>query len=337
MSSPKHSKDKALWVIYNAWKVGSAGVDEAAVEDEAAITARALEELGCTPEMYAIASVADFAVRINGAGRPRLVLNLAEGFRGDTGKEGLVAALFELLDLPYTGNSAKTLTLAQDKILTKRLLAQAGIPTPGWAVFSGAEDPVLDELAFPLIAKPSREDASLGISSRGVFSSAAEVQKTCRELFATYKQPILIEEFIDGREINAAILENAGRPRVLPLSEILFDGIPPGVPRITSYEAKWNKESVLYTKTPAQCPAAVEPSLRARIEEIACAVFHLLEGKDYGRVDFRVDASGKPWVLEYNPNPDISQDGGFARSLAADGLSFAGFIRILLQNNGYAL
>jgi D-alanine-D-alanine ligase len=168
-----------------------------------------------------------------------------------------------------------------------------------------------------------------------VFFSCEELGKAVRELFAEYRQPVLVEEFIDGREINAAVLENEGEPFVLPLSEILFDGLPAGSPRITSYEAKWNEKSLWYTGTPAVCPALLEGTARAKLEQIALGVFRLLEGKDYGRVDFRLDAAGNPWVLEYNPNPDISPGGGFARCLAAGGFSFADFMRILLRNNRY--
>jgi D-alanine-D-alanine ligase len=342
MNFPKPSgQNKAgedIWVLYNAWqrRGEAARADEAGVDEEALCAVRALGELGRRPEVYAFASVADLAVRTSGAQRPRLVVNLAEGFRGNSGREMHVAALLELLEIPYTGNSAKTLAVAQDKVLTKRLLASAGIPTPGWTVFAGGEAPETGGLAFPLIAKPSREDASLGISPAGVFSSPVELREAARELFAEYRQPILIEEFIDGREINAAILENEGKPFALPFSEILFDGLPAGSPRITSYEAKWNEKSPWYTGTPALCPAPLDGMMSAELEKTALAVFALLEGKDYGRVDFRLDSAGKPWALEYNPNPDISPGGGFARSLAAGGFSPADFMRILLRNNHYA-
>jgi D-alanine-D-alanine ligase len=342
MNFPKpleqNKKDADIWVLYNAWQRRREAVraDEAGVDEEVRSAVRALGELGISPEVYAFASVADFAVRTSGAQKPRLIVNLAEGFRGNAGREMHVAALLELLELPYTGNPAKTLAVAQDKILTKRLLGSAGLPTPKWTVFAGGEDPDTQGLAFPLIAKPAREDASLGISPQGVFSSPGELHRAVRELFAAYRQPILVEEFICGREINAALLENEGRLFVLPLSEILFDGLPGGAPGIISYEAKWNEKSPWYARTPARCPASLDAGVRAKLEETALAVFTLLEGKDYGRVDFRLDPAGNPWALEYNPNPDISPHGGFVRSLAAGGFSYTDFMRILLRNNRYA-
>jgi D-alanine-D-alanine ligase len=348
MNSPKQSgqnkHEKEIWIIYNAWPHGrqsNAGEDagghaaEAAVEDEVQPVVEALDALGFPPEVYAISSILDIAARINGAERPKLIFNLAEGFQGMAEKEMNVAALFELFGIPYTGNPARTLALAQDKILTKRILASAGISSPRWTVFQGGEFPDTSFLACPLIAKPSREDASIGISPAGVFPGRSGIEKAARGLFDTYRQPVLIEEFIDGREINAALQEKEGELTVLPLSEILFDGLPGGAPRIISYEAKWRGDSVWYRGTPAACPAAPDADLRSRIEKIAAEVFSLLGGKDYGRVDFRVDAGGKPFVLEYNPNPDISLAGGFVRSLRAAGLEFQDFVSILLRNNHY--
>jgi D-alanine-D-alanine ligase len=337
---PKQSNpNKPFWIIYNAWRNhgqesgDTDWISEAAVEDEVRPVAEALEALGFPVEVYPISSVLDMAVRINGSEKPKLVFNLTEGFRGMASREMHVAALFELFDLPYTGNSAKTLAAAQDKILTKRLFVSQGIPTPAWTVYRGGIFPDTQALSFPLIAKPSREDASIGISSGGVFTAPEELKRAAVSLFDRYRQPVLIEEFIDGREINAAVLEDDGAACVLPLSEILFTGIPPGAPRITSYEAKWHTESALYRGTPALCPAAVDSGLRKKLEDMALAVFSLLEGKDYGRIDFRVDAAGNPYVLEYNPNPDISPGGGFVRALRAKGMDFKTFAGILVRNN----
>ena len=324
-----------MWVLYNAWRKDKALVDEAAVEDEKNYVIRTLNDMGYESQVYALESVAGLTAEINSKGKPRLILNLAEAYCGDAGKEAHVAALLELLDLPYTGNSSKTLTLAQDKILTKRLLSQAGIPTPPWTVFDGDSFPQTEGLAYPLIAKPSREDASLGISSKNVCSRPQELKAIAEKLFTTFRQPILIEKYIEGRELNASILQKGSSPTVLPLSEILFDSLPKDQARLVGYDAKWNQSSIEYRGTPAECPAQVEPTLQARIIEISRGVFTLLEGKDYGRVDFRIDRSGNPWVLEYNPNPDISPGAGFVLALNAGQIGFPGFLKILLENNGY--
>lgn len=328
-----------LWIVYNAWRrenpdsSDSDWISESAVEDEVARVADTLKALGLRPVIYPLSSVLDAVVRMAGTDKPGLIFNLAEGFRGNAALEMNVAALFEILGIPYTGNSARTLAAAQDKILAKRLFSSAGIPTPPWSIYDGVNFPDLEELAFPLIVKPSREDASLGICKDGVFTGPNALKKALARLYGKYRQPILIENFIDGREINAAILETGGVPRVLPLSEISFEGIPKGDPKITSYEAKWHSGSVHFIGTPTICPALIDPGEASKIGKLALRVFTLMGGKDYGRVDFRLDAAGNPQVLEYNPNPDISPSGGFARSLEASGTGYRDFILALMRNN----
>ncbi|NJL73440.1 MAG: hypothetical protein HC888_18895 [Candidatus Competibacteraceae bacterium] len=185
---------------------------------------------------------------------------------------------------------------------------------------------------WPLIAKPSREDASLGISSDAVCHDLAGLQATVERLHGKYRQPILIERFLDGREFNAAILEVRGRPEVLPISEILFTEAATGGPRLTSYEAKWIEDSAAYRATPPVCPADLDDETRLAIGQTALRVFRLLGGRDYGRVDLRLDGEGRPRVLEYNPNPDISPDAGYCRSLTAAGWSYSRFVEQLLEN-----
>jgi D-alanine-D-alanine ligase len=327
-----------IWIVFNAWSQKPSEPDdtdwisEAAVEDEVSPVAGAIEARGYKPLVYPLFSVPDAVIRLCGPEKPELIFNLAEGFQGKARLEMSVAALYELCDIPYTGNSARTLAIAQNKALSKRLFETEGIPTPSWRLYEGIL-PDLSGMEFPLIAKPSREDASLGIGADGVYKERAGLEAGLVRLYRKYKQPILIESYIDGREFNASILENRGKPEILPLSEITFEGVEPGKPKITSYEAKWHTDSPLYHATPAECPASAGPELRERIEDLALRTFKLLGGKDYGRVDLRVDGKGNPYVLEYNPNPDISLNGGFVRSLTASGRTYDDFIAILLENN----
>ncbi len=331
-----------IWIIFNAWKGpdgernGDDWISEAEVEEEVEPVAASLEALGIVPAVYPLSSVSDLLNRWEGSERPDLVFNLVEGYRGDAHKEMNVAALYELAGIPYTGNPARTLALAQDKALAKRLFAAEGIPTPAWAVSESGEVPDLSGLRFPLIAKPSRQDASLGIGADGVFRDRRALEAGIQRLHDKYREPILIEDYIEGREFNSAILETGGRAEALPLSEIRFDGVEPGMPRITSYEAKWLVDHPLYRGTPAVCPADVEAGLEARMKDLAIRTFRLLGGKDYGRVDFRLDEAGTPYVLEYNPNPDISLEGGFVRALKASGRTYENFTAVLLANNGQA-
>ncbi|MFH1969366.1 MAG: D-alanine--D-alanine ligase, partial [Verrucomicrobiota bacterium] len=141
-----------------------------------------------------------------------------------------------------------------------------------------------------------------------------------------YNQPALVESFVDGREINAAIVEES-EPRVLPLSEILFQRYPAGLPRIVGYDAKWQAAHPTYRGTVPVCPAPVSPALAQRLTRFALQAYRVLKLRGYARVDFRLDACARPFILEVNPNPDTSREAGLARSLAAEGIAYEDFWR----------
>jgi len=181
------------------------------------------------------------------------------------------------------------------------------------------------------IVKPNAEDASLGITPDSVVRDAAAFDAQTRRVLEKYNQPALAEEFIDGREFNVAVYEDKV-PTALPVSELDFSAMPAGTPRILSYEAKWFEDHVLYNASPPVCPAPIDDDLRARLQATAVAAFKALDCRDYARVDFRMDGKGRLFVLEVNPNPDISLNAGYARAIRAAGLTYDGFWRIMLNN-----
>lgn len=302
-------------------------ISEDAVRDEAHDVYEALKKAGYSPRYFSVSNIwVDFEKikKIN----PDVIFNLCEGYRGKAKHEMHMAGLWELLGIPYTGNNPLTLGIAQNKILTKKLLESKKIPTPPYQVFT--KTPKNFYLDYPVIAKPACEDASLGIFSDALIYDFDQLCEQVNKLLQKYKQPILVEKFIDGREFNISILGNSPS-RALPVSEIDFNNLEPHEPRITSYEAKWIPSHPLYQKTPAVCPAMVDGELERRLQDIAMQVFLLLNGRDYGRVDVRVDYSEKIFVLEYNPNPDISKNAGFARALRAAGIEYHEFINHLIE------
>lgn len=303
-------------------------LSEAAVKDEADAVYRALLEAGYSPSLLGVSTLEQVVNHI-AAVQPDVIFNLCEGFRGQTHFEMFVAGLWELMEIPYTGNSPLTLGLAQDKVLAKRLFEARNIPTPGFEVCT--EPPTQTALRFPLITKPSREDASLGIlHGEAVVHNIETLKQRVAELIDKYRQPILVEEFIQGREFNISLLGNYP-PRVIAISEISFAELDDATPHITSYEAKWLPDHSLYRKTPAICPAPIDPALQSRLATVALSVYDVLGGRDYGRVDTRVDAKGNIFVLEYNPNPDISPDAGFVRALTAAGIDYREFVELLID------
>lgn len=259
-----------------------------------------------------------------------LCFNLCEEFHGQTRLEMNFAAFLELLGLPFTGSPALVLGLSQDKGKTKSILAQQEIPTPAFRVCASGAAPSAGGLSYPLIVKPLCEDASLGIDNDALVWNETALRHRVQMILRIYAQPALVEEYIEGRELNVSIMGN-GHPQVLPISEIDFSSLPPGAPKICGYAAKWVEGSIEFTHTVPVCPAALSRAEEKRVREIALKVYRLIDCRDYARVDMRLSPEGIPYVLEINANPDISPDAGMTRSAQAAGLGYEEFIGRIVE------
>jgi D-alanine-D-alanine ligase len=164
-----------------------------------------------------------------------------------------------------------------------------------------------------------------------VVSSLEALKSRVDYITKRYSQPAIVEEYIDGREFNIAVLGNGAAKVALPPSEILFVDFPEGQPRICCYEAKWVEESPLFRKTVPSCPAKVPEALRGELQAIALKAYGIIGCRDYARVDMRVGQDGKIKVLEVNPNPDISSDAGFARAARASGLEYPDLVAAIVN------
>lgn len=258
-----------------------------------------------------------------------VVVNLCEGFFGNPQWEANVAAVMEVLQIPFTGNGSRTLALCQDKHQAKAILNSFNLPVAPSQLITSAEEMV--DLKFPVIVKPNSEDASVGVHPESVVRDQEALAAMVEKIVRTYNQPAIVEEFIDGREFNIAILED-GEPRALPVSEIDFSNMPEGYPRICSYEAKWLQDHILYKATPPICPARINDELSLRLQEMAVNAFKVMGCRDYARVDFRMNEQGEIFILEVNPNPDISLDAGYARALKAAGIDYPEFWKLMINN-----
>ena len=254
---------------------------------------------------------------------PGLVFNLAESFDGKSALESNVAALLNLLGLRYTGSSPAGLLMAGDKSLTKKVLSFHKILTPQFAtVFRGALDHVGD-LRFPLIVKPPQEDASLGITSKSVVRDVKELLGTMDSLQREFQSPVLVEEFVDGREFYVGVLGNES-PIAFPVIELDFSTFPENRPRVASYEAKWGEggtgdvteTGAEFAGTKSIFPTDLSPELTERMQKVAVGAFNALRVRDYGRVDLRVTAAEEIYVIEVNPNCYLERTGEFARAAA---------------------
>ncbi|MEM2401737.1 MAG: ATP-grasp domain-containing protein [Candidatus Bathyarchaeia archaeon] len=316
-------------ILYNYPRRPSRGesinyLAEVEVLDQVRAVQETLEKLGIRYCEIPLKDDIEEAIKVLRGYRPDVVINLCEGFMGDSSLEMHIPAILEVLRIPYTGSGPLALGLCQNKGLAKAILRAHGVPTPNYQVIDGWAERVKCELRFPLIVKPLREDASIGITRDSFVRSLGELERQVKYINRVYEQPALVEEYVDGREFNVSILGNE-EPTVLPISEIIFDFDEE--PKIVDYAAKWLKESEEYAKTRPICPAEVSPELKGAIEETALKAYRALQCRDYARVDIRLDKNTKkPYVLEVNPNPDISPEAGFARSLRAAGISFEEFI-----------
>jgi D-alanine-D-alanine ligase len=253
--------------------------------------------------------------------RADVVVNLCESLAADARGEMVVPALLDLMGLAYTGSSALSLGLSLHKNKAKELLRARGVPTPDFCVVDSVADVVSVQLPFPLIVKPSREDASMGIDFESVVHDRASLGKAVAKVVRTFRQPALVERFIDGREIYVPLLGNRPR-RALPLTEICFGAAFDNHPRVLSYRAKWDASSPECIDSPSK-PCTLSGVLEQRCVEIALAAFEALDCRDYGRVDLRVDAAGQPYVIDINPNCDLHPQSGFARAASGAGIGYA--------------
>lgn len=252
---------------------------------------------------------------------PDVIFNFVEIYKENSRWEVHIAGLYELLGFAYTGAPPQALANAQSKILTKNILKSFGVNTPDSALFSVIQTKYEHKLNYPLIVKPAFEDASVGIENKSVVFNYDELKERIEFVIDYFKQPALVEEFIEGRELNVAIFGD-DELEVLPISEIDFSEMPKNLANIVSYQAKWDPLHEAYHKTIPRCPAELNEEVQKIIEETALSAFKALRVRDYARVDMRLAKDNQIFVLEVNPNPDLTEGAGFMRSAEAAGYQY---------------
>jgi len=350
-------------IVHNA--VGSqSSLDDQDVLVQVATVAEALNRLG--HQHWTVPATLDLAslrARLE-SDRPDAVFNLVEGLEGWDSLSHLAPALFDAMGLAYTGNSTEATFLTANKVLAKRTLRAAGLPTPDWIgpvvpwkqvrgdekpgdsfrLFGSASSTAgRAEQSAPMpegsaeqparwILKGAWEQASRCLDDDAVvFGRRDEVHAQLMARAAQFGRPWFAERFIAGREFNVALLADGGGPRVLPPAEIDFSAFPPDKPRIVGYRAKWAADSFEYHHTPRRFDFDVaDGPLLAELERLARDCWTAFDLRGYVRVDFRVDDQGRPWILEINTNPCLSPDAGFAAAVERAGLSFDAAIAAVL-------
>ncbi len=265
---------------------------------------------------------------------PELVFNLAESFRGKSALESNVAALLNLIDLRYTGSSPAGLILAGDKTLTKKVLAFHGILSAKFATVYRGQVDWAGDIAFPLLVKPPQEDASLGITQKSIVNNVKELLDVMGGTQQEYQSPVLVEEFIDGREFYVGVLGNS-KVEALPIIELDFSKFPKDLPKIASWEAKWgddgDEKGEEFAGTESIFPTDLPEELAMRIQQVAIDSFQALRLRDYGRIDLRVTAKEEVYVIEANPNCYLEAKSEFARAAQKGGLEYPALISRIVE------
>lgn len=266
--------------------------------------------------------------------QPELVFNLAESFRGKSALESNVAALLNLLDLRYTGSSPAGLILAGDKTLTKKVLAFHGILSAKFATMYRGQVDWSADIKFPLLVKPPQEDASLGITQKSIVNDVKELLDVISSTQQEYQSPVLVEEFIDGREFYVGVIGNSN-VEAFPIIELDFSKFPVGLPKIASWEAKWgddgDEKGEQFEGTESIFPTDLSEELTRKIQQVAVDSFQALRLRDYARIDLRVTAEEEVYVIEVNPNCYLEQKGEFARAAQKAGLEYPALIARIVE------
>lgn len=264
--------------------------------------------------------------------KPDIFFNQSFGIGNVPDTESEVAKLLERTGIPYTGSDAKAIDLSNSKLETKRLLSGNGILMPKTVSTQSGEGKRIEELHFPAIVKLSTYHCSIGMTQKSVVNSPDEVSQRISEMSKTYKGPFIVEEFIDGRELNVCLLGNGESAQVLPISEILFGKFFDNKYKIIDFAAKWLEKSEEYQATLGnRCPALLNVELEEKVNLAAKKAYNLIGCHDYARVDIRLSNSGDPYVLEVNANCAIGSGDGAVRSAKAAGYSYEQFLQKIID------
>ena len=301
-------------------------LDKKEVEEE---VAEALTKLGHEPVLYELDGTQKSLLGLAKA-ECDLVFNLSESFAEDDTADFRIAAFLELLGRKYTGSGTHGLMLAQDKAVAKKIFAFHGVHTPTFAKsFRGRLD-FSHDLEFPVIVKPAREDGSIGIEFSAVVNSIRELMERMDWLHANFDSPVLIEEYIEGREMYVGVLGNE-KPEALPVVELDLSKLPDGMPRIAAAEVKWGKGTKAYKDTKSAIATDLPDEIVQGLHQTAVAAYQALELRDYGRVDMRLQADGKVHVIEVNPNPWLASRAEFAMAARKSGRTYTQLIEEIVE------
>ena len=292
----------------------------------------ALRQLGHEPMLLAVDGRPQTLTKIVRSAAD-LYFNLVESYAGDDTMEMHFAAFLDLVGKKYTGAGPQGSLLAMEKSIAKKIIRYHDVHTPFSAVFyKGIVEHAPQDIQFPVIVKPASEDASKGIDAFAVVNSVKELLERITYVHTEFDCPALLEEYIEGREIYAAVIGNEDKVEALPIVELDLSKLPEGMPRIAGYEVKFDVNTEAYRVTKSSPARDIDEATTERIHHVAVTTYRALKLRDYGRIDMRLDKEGKVYVLEANPNPWLDPAAEFAMAAKESGRSYVQMIGEITEN-----
>ncbi|MGZ7080666.1 MAG: D-alanine--D-alanine ligase family protein [Thermoanaerobaculia bacterium] len=291
----------------------------------------ALEKAGYEPSYIQLdgRDTSLFAVAKNDAD---LIFNLVDSYGGDDSKDLHIPAFLELIGAKYTGSGPHGLLLAQDKSLAKKIIGFHGIQTPFSMVVHRGRVDYAHDIKFPMIVKPVSEDGSIGIHQKSVVESVKELMERIHDLQEQFAEvPVLIEEYIEGREIYAGILGNEPNAEALPLVELDLSKLPADTPKIAGREVKFDRDSEAYRVTKSALAVDLDEETTKALQEAAKTTYRALKLRDYGRIDMRLTKDNTIYVIEANPNPWLTKTAEFAMAARGSERTYTEMIKAIVE------
>jgi D-alanine-D-alanine ligase len=291
----------------------------------------ALRDLGHTVEHLALFDDLDLLRQKLQSFGPDLIFNLADQFRNNRAFDQHIVSILAMYGVPFTGCGSTGLTLCKHKGISKKILSYHRIHTPAFVIIArGRRITRPRQLRFPILVKPLKEEASLGISQASFVENDEQFKERVQFIHEKYDNDVIAEEYIDGRELYVSILGNH-RLQVYPVRELVFREVPPDEPKIATYKAKWDEDYRKRWGLQNQFAEGLEPALVRHIESVCKRIYHLLTIDGYARLDLRLTAANELYFIEANPNPILAADEDFALSAMKTGLSYPQLIERIVR------
>lgn len=291
----------------------------------------ALKELGHETQYLAIFDNLETLRQKVGEFKPDIVFNLADQFRNNRAFDQNIVSVLEMENVPFTGCGSVPLTLCKHKGVSKKILAYRRIHVPDFELIPrGRKRITARGLKFPLLVKPLKEEASLGIAQASLVQNLEQLAERVRFIHEKFDNDVIAEEYIEGRELYVSLIGTT-RLQMFPIRELVFGEVPPDKPKIATYKAKWDDEYRQRWGLENTFPTDLDPLVIRNIERTCKRIYRLLMIDGYARLDLRLTASGDIYFLEANPNPMLAANEDFALSAAEAGIAFPQLIQRIIR------